>query len=276
MLPHIVCLVDACRKLGLKYSFVDQNQNYLILETLSGQKLSFLNTVSPFNQEVVARICRDKSFTYKTLLGCINMPKTEDFLDPFIDSEFLHYSRAKSYQEIAQIIDQNFDKPVVTKPNFQAQGLNVAIAQNYDQILQSAQAIFNKDARGYDFLMLAQEYIHTYQEFRVIVFEQKVVLVYLKDTTQAVNIGNLSPLHWTNAKAVHIQDLKLHQEIELFIAPIFEKLDLVYGGLDLILDPKGIWWLIEINTHPGFKKFLENNPSQTLTDMYQQILVTLR
>jgi glutathione synthase/RimK-type ligase-like ATP-grasp enzyme len=272
MLSYLACLVEACQDLGLKYNFNDQNHNYLVVELPNGQKMNFLNTTTPFNREDVARIAQDKSFTYQTLLGLVNMPKTEDFIDPFIKSEFQEYAKIKNFQDIAQIIQQNFDSPVITKPNFKSQGVNVQKSYNFDQILTSVQTIFDKSSRNYDFMLLAQDYVPTYQEFRVIVYKKKVVLLYLKDVSEASFTDNLSPLHWQNSKAVQIQDQILNREIEDFLAPMFTKLDLEYGGLDLILDPNYNWWLIEINTHPGFKKFLEDNPSQNLTQMYRQIL----
>ena len=272
MLPYIACLVEACQELDLKYSFIDQNHNYLVAELPNGQKLNFLNTTTPFNREDIARIAQDKSFTYQTLLGLINMPKTEGFIDPFVKSEFQEYAKIKNFQDLANTIQQNFSCPVITKPNFKSQGVNVQKSYSFDQILASAKTIFDKNSRNYDFILLAQDFVPTYQEFRVIVYKKKVVLVYLKDVSEANFTDNLSPLHWQNSKAVQIQDQNLNQEIEDFIAPIFDKFDLVYGGLDLILDPNHNWWLIEVNTQPGFRKFLQDNPSQNLTEMYRQIL----
>ena len=56
-------------------------------------------------------------------------------------------------------------------------------------------AIFT-DGMHYDYIFLAQEYISIAQEYRVLVYDNELQFVYLKDNSEADFTGNISPLHF--------------------------------------------------------------------------------
>jgi glutathione synthase/RimK-type ligase-like ATP-grasp enzyme len=60
-----------------------------------------------------------------------------------------------------------------------------------------------------------------------------------------------------------------------FIAPIYELLELNYGGLDIIEDAAGALRLVEINSRPGFSYFVRDNGREPLVKMYEMILTSL-
>lgn len=271
MLPHLECLVSAADKLGLKYDFIDKNHDFVQIQT-HNQVLNFIKNATPFNTEDISKICTDKSFTRQILNSVLNMAKTVDYIDPFIAQEYRSYTKFQTYEEVAKDIEANFNFPIIIKPNSKTRGIHVYKAYNYNDILESVQKIFYQNQINYDYLLLAQEFLDIKQEYRVVFFNRIIVLSYLKDNSNAVFTDNLSPLHWDNSKAVEITDINFNQKAQEFINPIFKKLNVVFGGLDIVVDTNGKWWLIEINTFPGFRKFLENNPKSRLIKMYEDIL----
>lgn len=104
---------------------------------------------------------------------------------------------------------------------------------------------------------------------------KKIELVYEKDISQATFSGNLSPLHWDGAVARKIdrtEDAQLWNDLEHFVAPLFEQLSLVYGGLDICVDLAGNYCLIEINSQPAYKLLVESEGEQILVDLYVKIV----
>ncbi len=165
--------------------------------------------------------------------------------------------------------------PVVVKSNSGSCGVNVFLCDHLDQIKLSLTKIFNINHENFDYVALVQEYIDIIQEYRAIVFNNKLMLLYEKNKAEAQFIGNLSPLHWEGAKAIQITDQKIIAEIEKFIEPIFFKLPIPYAGLDIAIDRDQKYWLIEINSHPSYKYFILNNPQQIIVDMLKTMLKTL-
>ena len=271
MLPHLECLISAAQRLSLRYDFIDKNNDFVKIY-IKDKTLNFIKNTTSFNTEDVSKICTDKSFTRQILNNAVNMPKTVDYIDPLIAQEYKSYTKFQMYQEVAKDIEINFNFPIIIKPNSKTRGIHVYKAYNYNQILDSVQKIFNQNQINYDYVLLAQECLEIKEEYRVVVFNQSIVLNYLKDNSNAVFKDNLSPLHWDNSKAVEIIDIDFNQKVQDFINPIFEQINVVFAGLDLVIDTNGKWWLIEINTFPGFRKFLENNPKSRLVQMYEDIL----
>jgi len=48
--------------------------------------------------------------------------------------------------------------------------------------------------------------------------------------------------------------------------------DFQYIGLDIVIDDKDKFWIIELNSHPGYTKFLEDNDEEHLVNMFEKIL----
>lgn len=269
---NIRCCAKACDELDLPYQYHDKNGNFLAVER-GGETLFFVNTVTPFNNQVIGKICHDKEFTYRLLKDVVNMPKTIGYLYPDCEERYQKYVIQHSNKEIADNIEKNFAIPLIVKKNSGARGANVFSCESKDEILAALKEIFNKDSHLFDYIALAQEKINFKKEFRIVVFQQEIELVYEKDISGATFNGNLSPLHYEDSRAVIIRDQDLIERIRKFIEPVFAKLDIVFAGFDIMLDQNNKLWLIEINTNLGFEYFARDNGEELLIDLYKKMLM---
>jgi glutathione synthase/RimK-type ligase-like ATP-grasp enzyme len=172
-------------------------------------------------------------------------------------------------------IRNNFPFPIIIKKNSGSRG-ELVLACDTDQELKDAiQAIFDQASSSYDFILLAQERIVIKKEFRVTVWQKKIVLIYEKDFADARFVGNLSPLHWEGARAKIVEDNQLENQIGRFIEPLFRKLDLQYGGLDIALDENDQFCLFEINTEPGYTILSASYGDAPLVELYTKMLTAL-
>ncbi len=273
-LGHIKCLISACEELGIAYSTFDKNGNLLSVQMKRPHY--FVNYSLPFCDDGVCRVCNDKDFTYQLLKDCIRMPKTHGFFDPnYRDKKYEMHVKENSSEKIADTILSEFELPVIVKMNTGSKGQNVFLCESKEKIIESVDSIYDKQTTKYDYIALGQEYIKPKHEYRVLVLNKEIVLVYEKDISNATFTGNLSPLHYENAKAIHVTDPALIKRLTDFIQPVYEKLDLEFGGLDILENENGELYLLEINIKPGFDYFLRDNGEKPLIEMYKKVLQRL-
>lgn len=271
MLNHIKAIIKACDKLNLEYNILHKSQNVLEIKTPK-QNLLFTNGITPFNSESVANICRDKDFTYTLFHNDLHLPKTVSFFDPNGGEEYKSYIEFESNQIICEQITNQFSFPVIVKRNSGSQGKNVFKCNSKKDILKALELIFDKQSNQYDYVALAQEFVNIKREFRVILFQSKIMLVYEKIINNAKFVGNLSPLHWEESKSEVITDKVLIKRIQESIKSMSKFPDFQYIGLDIVIDYKDKFWIIELNSHPGYTKFLEDNDEKHLANMFEKIL----
>ena len=60
--------------------------------------------------------------------------------------------------------------------------------------------------------------------------------------------------------------------IDGFIRPIFQKLDLKFCGLDIIIGRDGKMYLLEVNTQIGFFHLVKDNGEDVLINIYKKVL----
>src|SRR3989344_510029 len=274
MIINTKIIARACDGLKIPCRFLDKSQNLLAVK-IKNEWLYFVHTTTPFNSESVARIDKDKDYTYELLKDVIRVPRTISFFDPQCDEDYKEYRTHKDVPGIVKEIGESFTCPVIIKRNSGAQGENVHLCGNAGETANAVKEIFNKNSRTYDYIALAQERVDIKIEYRAIVFKKRVVLLYAKDILSARFVGNLSPLHYENAKAILIEDKATIEKIQGFALPVFEKLDLVFGGLDIALGKDNLFWLLELNTHPGFSIFIKDNGEEAILNMYAAILKTI-
>lgn len=274
MNPNLRCLKKACNELHIPYEDVGKSGVFVSV-TIQGRPYHFIANGVPFNNSTVARIALDKSYTYDLLSSVVRMPHTLSYLDPNCEEIYQPYVIFHSQKEISDAIQKSFSLPVVLKMNVGKRGENVFACKNTSEIEKAVAAIFDKKSHLYDYILLAQEHIDVQKEYRVTVFEKKIILMYEKDISQAQFSGNLSPLHWEGAKAVIVEDQELQKRIETFIAPIFEKLDLQYAGLDIALGTNNQLCLFELNTQPGYQYLIKDNGDEPLVEIYRKMLTHL-
>jgi len=264
-------LIKSCEKLNLEYKNLHKTNNLLLVHTES-QDLIFGHTITPFNSESEGLICRDKDFTYSLFSEYLKFPKTISFCNPDIDYQYQEYVEYKNVKEITTKILEEFSLPVIIKKNSGSQGMNVFKCNTKKEILIALKEIYNQKSKDYDYIALAQEYIKIHKEFRVIWFKGDILLIYEKDNSKGEFVGNLSPLHWKNSRAVIIKDKLFKKRVKKFLSSINNIKGFNYLGVDIGLDEEDNMFLLELNSHPGFSRFLMDNDESYLVDMFVKIL----
>ncbi len=275
---HVRCLERALVELAVPYA-KPPKADFCVQVQIGHQSYYFVANMLPLNNEVLVNISQDKGLTYDLLHEYIRMPHTLTFIDPQADEKYQPYVTHSTQQHILSEIEKTFPYPLVVKRNSGSQGENVFLCKDQSEVKQAISQVFFKDTPSYDHVLLAQEAIQIAKEFRVTVLGGHVQLVYVKDISQATFTGNLSPLHWDNAHAqlvLESDNSELWQRLSTFIAPIFEKLNLEYGGLDICLDTSGNLVLFEINSHPAYSHLLAAAGEEVLVDLYKKIIVFLK
>ena len=272
----------ACDTLGLSYTFIDEAKTFIKISLKNGSSHLCIANNLGLNTEVVEKICKDKVYTYQLLHQHLQTPRTTSYIDPNppeIYQDFVTFSSVAAI--VADIIKKN-SLPVVLKPNSKSMGMNVFLCATNEEITTAVTEIFNKASYKYDHVLLVQEAVAIHKEFRVLVYKGKIQFIYQKDNTlgDALFEGNLSPLHFANARAVLLDqsqkaDADIYAGITAFITPLFEQLDLVYAGLDITQDASGQFCLLEINSKPGFGYFTRDNGTQQVITMFEHIFSDL-
>ncbi|MEH1901233.1 MAG: YheC/YheD family protein [Nostoc sp.] len=273
MLDNVSLLLQACENLNISYEIIHPAEN-LIKIKLNNKPHYFCNYSTPLINQAVAHLIKDKEYTYHVLKKKVKLPRTLGFLSPFCDMQYKIYLKFPNIQDIVLEIKRNFETPVIVKRNSGSSGHNVFLCKNQDEIENALKEIFNINHK-YDYVALAQELIQIKSEYRAVFLNKELVLLYEKDITDAKFMGNLSPLHWNGAKAKYINDPQILSEIASFTKPVFEELDLDYGGLDIVLDRDHQYWLIEINSHPNFSIFTRDNGEEYVLRIFEKMLISL-
>lgn len=251
MIPNISCLIQAAKNLNIQFETYEGSPNLIRIQ--KNKSHFFMNCSAPLNKEDISKICVDKEFTYKVIKNYINTPETISFFDPNA-KEFQNFIKEKSIEEMVEKVMRKFGEKVIVKMNSGKKTQNVHKCYSKNQIQKAFESIFNHKSKNYDFLALVQPMIDIEEEFRVIVYNRKVELVYKK---------------WVFDK---VEDSKLIDSLQEFVNPIFEVLDLKYGGLDIALDHQDRFWLIEINTAPRFEPFINKNGNKEIIELDEKIL----
>lgn len=258
MIPNIEYLVEACKELKIPYSFLDKNQNCVAVGQAPFKY--FINASNPLNNESVAVLVKDKEFAYKALDRVVQMPPTKAYFDPAHD-EYGLYKTFDSQKEIVEDITRSFTFPLMMKRNRGARTVHVFKCNTKEEVEKTLTTIFDQKNKDYDYVALAQTFIPSTTEYRVIVLDGKIELVYEKNLSAGV--------------AKHITDSATIDKLQKFIYPIFKTIPLRWSGLDIISGTDGNLYLLELNSKPGFGYFLQNNKKEIIVEIYKKILRTV-
>ncbi len=273
-MTNIECLIKACNETNTSYKILDEHSNFIQVGTINPHY--FIQTKVPFQRSDFVQICKDKDYTYKLLNNSVEIPFTKSYLDPFVSPDYDEYKKESSYDEILLDILKSFTLPVIIKKNKGSVGRNVFLCRSEEEVEKAVKKVLDQSSKDYDYLVLAQEYIDIKKEYRVVIYNEKVDFVYLKDNSQGEFVGNLSPLHWENSKAILIEDKVLYDGLQKLTDLISKKLELKWAGLDVVEDKSGKYWLIEVNAHPSFTRFVEDNDDETVVSLYKKVLEDLK
>lgn len=273
MLNNIKLLLQACQNLNIGYEILHSDQN--LVKVKLGKNYYFCNYSTPLVDQSIFKILKDKDYTYSILHKKIITPKTLAFLSPFCDSKYQDYLKFKTIPDIGKEIERIFQFPVIVKRNSGSGGNYVFLCHNLEDIQNALTTIFNIDHKDYDYVAIAQEYILIQREYRAIFLNQKLILLYEKDISQATFTGNLSPLHWQGGQAKYINNPQIISKIETFCQPVFKELNLNYTGLDIAIDKDDQCWLIEANSHPNYDIFTRDNGEDLAVQVFEKMLTFL-
>jgi len=275
MLTNIKMLIEACKKSSIAYEILHPNQNVVKIK-LGDREYYFTNYSTPLTPQSVAEIFKDKQYFYQIFQDVVKMPRTISFISPYCDVKYLEYLEFPSIDKIITEIENNFQFPVIVKRNRGSAGNNVFKCADLLEVRNALERIFDVGSKNYDYVALTQQSINIIKEYRSVCLHQEQIVLYEKDISQAEFVGNLSPLHWEGAIAKQVNDAQVIQAIDEFIKPIFEKMSIAYVGLDVVLDDRGKYWLIEANSHPNFDIFIRDNGEAAIVQLFQKILKYLR
>lgn len=262
----IACITEACKNLGLNYRYFDKNKNFIVIE----EQHYFQLNRTPFNNEAMAALCRDKEHQYECLNQQVQMPKTMGFLDYNTKDHYQKYLRHNSQAAVVEAIEQNFDYPVVVKQNKGALGINVFKCKNREQVKHALNTIFNKQDLHYDYIALAQQCIEVEQEFRVVFFDGEPVLCYERYFGEA----EFGAQYWeTNeGRAISLENSDLADRVLKEFGPAVSLPGLRYVGLDIVRDKNDQLYLLELNSGPQVNHFIQNNGKEQIIEMYTKVL----
>ena len=267
MEKNIKCLIDACKKISLKYEFIGNEDNFLRIN-VSGKWEYFQLNKTPFNSEVTYGICKDKMHTYKLLHPRVRMPKTISFLDFGVEKKYQHYVRHTSLSAVMENIETELTYPLIIKQNKGALGVNVYLCKNKESVSDAIQAIFNKASKYYDYILLAQQFIPTREEYRLVCAFGQPVLAYKRGNAHIFNHK-----YWENNEvAILIKDPKVIQDLFGFIEPVYQDIDLGFVGFDIVRGMDNRFYLIELNSSPKFDHIIDSSGEESVIQMYEQSL----
>lgn len=268
MEKHIRCLIEACRALGLGYEQLDREGNFLRV-AITGHWEYFQLSKTPFNSEVMHGICRDKMHSYQLLGGSVRLPRTLSFLDVNLESKYRAYLELDSLDAIVKRAEAEFDYPLVVKRNRGYLGINVRLCQDRAEVKTALRQVFDQRSKHYDYLALAQEFIPTREEYRLVCAFGTPVLIYRRGSGRLFNAR-----YWELAeeRANLVQDPALEQALMEFVRPVYATLPLGFVGFDIVRGTDDQLYLLELNSSPRFDHVIDGNGPGCVVDMYRKTL----
>ncbi|MBD1584329.1 ATP-grasp domain-containing protein [Pseudoalteromonas sp. S16_S37] len=268
---NIKSLTKACDELGFSYEFIDLDNNFVRVKMDNGWQYFELNK-TPFNTEAAFCICKDKSHSYQLLKDVVRVPKTLDFLDFNVSSKYSKYKHCNSIAAALARIDDNFTYPIVVKQNKGALGTNVFLCSDALETEKAFQDIFNHQSKSYDYIALAQEFVTTKSEYRLLCAYGKPIFAYQRGSAAAT----FNVKYWEHGEQAQlVTDKALFQQLADFVQPIYDEFPMGWVGYDIIIDDKDELYLIELNASPQFNNFIEHNSSEPVIELYKHALTQL-
>lgn len=266
MLPQIRCLMQASARLGMSTRCVDDEQNLVWVD----DRWLFQLNRTPFNTEVMYRVCRDKAHQYRLLEAAVPMPRTRAYLDPGVSAAYRHYCAYSTLDEITADIQAHFDYPVVVKRNAGALGSNVFLCQSEAAAAAALREIYRADTPAYDFVAVAQAFIRATAEFRVVCFDGEPVFAYRRCAGEQA----FRARYWEmpEGRPEPVRDPALLRRLCQPFRPVFQLPGLRFVGLDVALTVAGEAVLLELNSSPQFRHYIERHGEDDVVAMYETVL----
>lgn len=211
----------------------------------------FIHGATPFNDEAISLLCRDKDAVHKVLAGLVAMPRTKSFLNP--EGRYSTLAEAKSVADIPSLT-LDFVYPRIVKMNRGEQGRNVFLVESDAEMNLALREIFDQTSRHYDYIALVQEYIKPRREVRVLVSAGKAGFFYDRNSKKEITGADVS---------------KLQAMCEI----VLQNIPLSWGACDFIQSDVGEWYFLEINTRPELSEHAISEYRIELKNLYRKAIV---
>jgi len=270
MQTNITALIKASEQDGYEYEFVDREKNFVRIR-LGGKWQYFQGNRTPFNSAVFSSICQDKSHSYQLLHSVINMPKTLSILDFAVEEKYQKYLTYPSMDATLQAIHSELQYPVIIKPNRGSLGRDVFLCEDEASAKKSIEHIFNKLAKHYDYMAIAQQFIPTQAEYRLLYLFGQAEFAYTRGNAAAFNAK-----YWEKGEqAALITDQELINELADFVKPIDAEIETGIVGYDIIRGMDQQLYLIELNDSPKFTHIIQSSGDAELVKLFSKGLAVL-
>lgn len=270
MQVNITALIKACEQAGYDYEFIDREKNFVRIR-LGKTWQYFQGNRTPFNSAVFSNICQDKSHSYQLLHSVVNMPKTLSILDFAVEDNYKKYLTYPSMEATLQAIEAELQYPVIIKPNKGSLGRDVFLCEDKTSAKESIEHIFNKLAKHYDYMAVAQQFIPTQAEYRLLYLFGQPEFAYTRGNAAAFNAK-----YWEKGEqATLIKDQQLINELADFVRPIDAEIEAGIVGYDIIRGMDQQLYLIELNASPKFSHIIESSGDAELVTLFSKGLAIL-
>ena len=271
MNKHLAIFVELCQEKQIPLRIIHECGNLLEVTAITGETFLFTVGATPFNDQSIYQLCKDKEFFYDYYQNVIAMPRKKGFLNPNCEPEYQEYLKFKTFKEIIEESKLLFSDPVIVKMNQGSQGKCVFKVSDDKQFKQALTEIYKND-----YIALVQSCIDIKSEYRVIYLNKKLMFAYKKNNENATFTGNISPLHFEGAYAEIVENKNLLNAFDEFVQPMLTQKNIPYCGLDIALDKDNKMWLIEGNCSPGFGYLLQNpKGAELLKGLYTEMFKAL-
>ncbi len=227
---------------------------------LPGWTVSCIHNVLSINDAGFVAWCKDKSLQY--CLFWAYMPKMHTYIDPtYIEKKkHIHTNQVfTSVEHIINDIETQYTFPCIIKRWKWTLWRNVFLCQKRSDVENAISTIL-ADTKLYDYLILAQEYIHFEIEYRLIIVHNRLELVYKKQYFWDKSIKH-------NRTIIEPSD-DIFIQLQEFIKSLTNHLTFTWAGLDVVVDNNGKFYLIECNANPQFHSFVKHNSIEPLYNLY--------
>jgi hypothetical protein len=263
-------IFQLCEELSIPCTFIDPDGFALCL-SINGQNHFVVNNTFGLTSNVDARLAVDKAFQYHLLKDLQLIPFTQSYLDPH--SKYVSLKKM-NIKEIVKDIETQFSVPFILKRNSGCEGSHVFKIEQKEDLLPQLQNIFDQHSSEYDPIAIAQQYIQPQHEYRVMILNGKIELVYEK-TFQEITETLTSQRRWEAITAKLITDSEKILQLQQVVNKILVVWPIAYAGLDVIEDREGKIWLIEVNSAPALAYFIRDNGPELVKQLYKKILLLL-
>lgn len=159
----------------------------------------------------------------------------------------LCFGKKTKKEEVIEKTVKELGLPVIAKPRFGSQGKGIYLLKSEEEIKKFLK---RKEARQYSDLglWLFQKYLKTGEDFRIIVFRDKILGGMRRIAQEGMVVTNYS-------QGGEIEPFESEEEQKQLALKTAKLFDLDYAGVDLIKDEKGKNYILEVNRSCQFKGF---------------------